>query len=672
MLFDDNPVEKRIEELREQIRYHDHKYYVEAAPVISDREYDKLYQELKDLEEKHPELVTPDSPTQRVGGEPITTFKTVKHRVPMLSIDNTYNADDLRDFDKRIRKLLPGEKITYVVELKIDGVAMSLVYENGHFAQGVTRGDGVQGDDVTHNLRTIPEVPLKLHAKKPPALFEARGEVYMTRAELARINKEQEAKGKALYANPRNLSAGTLKQKDPKECAKRKLQLFTYALGARDGVEVKTHLQALHLLKEFSFPVNPNIESFDSIDDVLAYCESWADKRNELAYETDGMVIKVNDFDQQQRLGYTSKAPRWIVAYKFAAEQKLTKLLDIVVEVGKQGTLTPVAHLDPVHLAGTTVSRASLHNEDFINSKDIRIGDMVVVEKAGEIIPYVVRSEPDARTGKEKKFHFPKKCPNCDGPVEKEGAFYRCTNGSKCVGILKQLIESFAGRKVMDIEGLGEKVVNQIVDAGLVGALPDLYRLTLDELVQLERMGKKSAENLLNGIEASKERGLARVIAGLGIPNVGVTVAELLAGEFGNVDDLMNASAERLEQIEGVGPIMAKHIHDYFQSEHGRKTVEELKSLGVKMTQEAKPSPAQKGLKDLSGKTFVVTGTLANYSREDIQQLIKELGGKASGSVSKKTDYVVAGESAGSKLDKAKALGVPVISEKEFDKMIGK
>jgi DNA ligase (NAD+) len=666
-------VEKRIDDLRQQIRHHDYKYYVEASPEISDRDYDRLLEELKKLEGEHPELATPDSPTQRVGGQPIEGFKQVKHRLPMLSIDNTYSHDELKSFDQRIRRLLHGENVTYVVELKIDGVAISLTYEDGVFTLGATRGDGFEGDDVTHNLRTIKQIPSRLHTKSPPDLLEVRGEVYMNRAELARLNKEREAKGLELYANPRNLTAGTLKLLDPKLCAERKLSMFSYAVGSHDGIEIKTHLQALELLREFGLPVNPHIKAFDTIDEVMAYCASWDKRRAELPYETDGLVIKVNDLDQRDRLGMTSRAPRWVVAFKFAAEQKLTKLLDVHVEVGKQGTLTPVAFLEPVVLAGTTVSRASLHNEDFIKSKDIRIGDMVVVEKAGEIIPYVVRSEPEARTGKEKHFHFPKVCPSCGSPVERDegGAFYRCKRGPECPGILRKLLISYAQRKVMDIEGLGDKLVHQLVESGLVKSIPDLYRLTLEQLMDLERMGKKSAQNLLDGIAASKDRGLARVVAGLGIQNVGTNSAELLAHEFGNIDDLAGASLERLSQIDGIGPIMAQHIYDYFHSDAGRTTVRELKELGVRLTEQTRATPAAKGLADLSGKTFVVTGTLERFGRDEIEELIKSLGGKATGSVSKKTDYVVAGENAGSKLAKAQELGVPVISEDEFRKMIG-
>lgn len=667
-----SPVQKRILELRGLIEHHNKLYYVDAKPEISDREFDRLLEELQSLETQHPEFRAADSPTVRVGGRPIEGFATVTHREPMLSIDNSYSAGDLIEFDRRVRKLLGGEPVTYVVELKIDGVAMSLTYTNGLFSVGATRGDGERGDDVTHNLRTFHDVPLKL--PETPPLFEARGEVYMTRADFARNNRRRVEEGQEPAANPRNFAAGSLKLLDPQECRKRRLRFFAYAVGPCEGIEVRTHQESLALLRRFGFVVNPNIAAFDSIDAVIEYCNSWESKRHELPYETDGMVIKVDDFAQRRKLGVTSKSPRWVIAYKYAAEQGITRLLSIDIQVGKLGTLTPVANLEPVKLAGTTVSRASLHNADFIEAKDIRIGDTVVVEKAGEIIPYVVRSEAEARTGSEKVFHFPTTCPSCGSPVErdKNGVFYRCTGGRKCTAQIKEVLRAYARRSAMDIEGLGEKIIEQLVDAGLAGSIPDLYRVTLDQLVALERMGKKSAQNLLDGIAASKDRGLGRLLAGLAIPHVGDSVADLLANEFGDIDALMNASPERLSQINGIGPIMAQAIHDYFKDPHHRAILEDLRSLGLKLTQDSRPTPAQSGGSDLAGKTFVVTGTLAKYQREEIEALIRQLGGKASGSVSKKTDYVVAGEKAGSKLDKAKALGVPVLSEEEFDRLIGR
>jgi len=667
-------LQHRVTELRRQIEHHNYLYYIEAKPEISDREFDKLLEELKTIEAEHPELATPDSPTQRVGGKPIESFKSVRHRQPMLSIDNTYNAGELREFDRRVRKLVPGEAVTYVVEPKIDGVAIALTYENGLFTVGATRGDGETGDDVTHNLKTIHGLPLSLRTKSPPSLFEARGEVYMTRAELARINRERQAKGLDTFANPRNLTAGTLKLLDPRQCAERRLQLFTYALGACEGIEVGTHSQALELLRKFGFPVNPHIQSFDSIDLVIDYCNSWADKRNDLPYDTDGLVIKVDNFDQHRRLGATSKSPRWMVAFKFAAEQALTRLVAIEVDVGKTGTLTPVAHLEPVKLAGTTVSRATLHNADFITGKDIRVRDMVVVEKAGEIIPYIVRSEPTARTGKETVFHFPKTCPRCGSPVVRDegSAFYRCTGGRACAGQLKRQLRAYASRAAMDIEGLGEKIIDQLVDSSLVKSIPDLYRLTTEQLVELERMGEKSAQNLIDGLAASKDCGLARLLAGLAIEHVGQSVAEMLANAFKDMDALMHASEDRLTRIDGVGPVMAKDIHAFFQTETARHAIADLKKFGLKMTQDAKPAPAGLDGADLAGMTFVVTGTLQRYSRDEIEGLIKSLGGKAAGSVSKKTSYVVAGDSAGSKLDKARQLGVQVLTEDEFEKLIGR
>ena len=557
------PAKIRIEELRREIRRHDRLYYVDAHPEISDREYDRLYTELKSLEDAHPELLTPDSPTQRVGGEPIEGFKTVRHREPMLSIDNTYSAEELREFDRRVRKLLLGEAITYVVELKIDGVAISLVYEHGQFTAGVTRGDGEVGDDVTHNLKTIRETPLSL--PENPVRLEVRGEVYMNRDELARINRERAKEELEPYANPRNTTAGSLKLLDPRECAKRRLRLFTYALGPSEGVEVKSHTQALELLKKWSFPVNAHVVTFDAIDAVIDYANSWADKRAELPYDTDGLVVKVDDFEQRRRLGATSKSPRWVVAYKFAAEQALTKLVSITLQMGKRGTLTPVANLEPVKLGGTTVKRATLHNAEFLTTKDIRIGDMVVVEKAGEIIPYIVRSEPGARTGAEIVFQFPEKCPFCGSALELQGAFYRCTGGGECTLQLKKRLRAFAIRGAMDVENLGVKIIDQLVDAGLVRTLSDLYRLNLEQLVELERMGEKSAQNLLDGLAASKSKGLARLLAGLAIAHVGESVADLLAQEFLSIDALMAASAERLSSINGVGPVMAEDIHAVFQ-----------------------------------------------------------------------------------------------------------
>src|SRR3954447_8271603 len=675
----------RAAELRRQIDYHNRKYYVDAAPEISDREFDRLLEELKKIEAQHPGLVTPDSPTQRVGGAPIDEFRTIRHRVPMLSIDNTYNPDELREWDRSVRKLLGGEQPCYVVELKIDGVAMSLTYEGGLFTVGATRGDGERGDDVTHNLKTMPDVPLRLNADKPPKLFEARGEVYMPRPELIRINRARVEAGEKPYENPRNLSAGTLKLLDPKQSAERKLRLFAYAMGAVEGLKITSHLESLDTLKKLGFPVNLHTQQCMAIDEVVAYVDTWNAKRHDLPYDTDGMVIKVNDYAQRERLGYTSKFPRWARAYKFAAEQAVTRLARVEVQLGRTGKLTPVGHFDPpVRLAGTTVSKASLHNADEMERKDIRVGDMVVVEKAGEIIPQVIRVETAARTGAETKFKWPKTCPVCGAPAKKEPdspAYYCTAPRGQCGGQLQRQLLQFARRTAMDIEGMGEAIVEEMVAARIGESLPDLYRLAKEDLLKArppkdaKKASGKWADNLLAGIAASKDRGLARLLSGMGVPMVADSMADELAQAFLSMDALKDASVERLSQVEGIGPERAKAIHGYFQQPATRDMIEDFRELGLKLTEEPRNVAAAAdavGGVSLAGKTLVVTGTLARYSRPEIEGLIKTLGGKAAGSVSKKTDYVVAGADAGSKLAKARELGVAVLTEDEFDKLIGK
>lgn len=676
---------EHVAELRRQIDHHNRKYYVDATPEISDREFDRLLEELQKLEKDHPELVTPDSPTQRVGGAPIDEFRTVRHRVPMLSIHNTYSADEVRDWDRTTRKLLGGEEVFYIVELKIDGVAISLSYEDGLLTVGATRGDGERGDDVTHNLRTMPDVPLRLDADKPPKLFEARGEVYMTRAELIRINRGRVDAGEKPYENCRNLTAGTLKLLDPKQSSERKLRLFAYELGAVDGLSIASHREALDTLKKLGFQVNPHTHRCANVDEVIAYVDSWATKRHDLPYDTDGMVIKVDSYAHRDQLGYTSKFPRWARAYKFAAEQALTRLARVEVQVGRTGKLTPVGHFDPpVRLAGTTVSKASLHNADEMERKEIMVGDMVVVEKAGEIIPQVVRVEKSARTGKEHKFHWPKTCPVCGAATKKEAdsPSYFCTapRGS-CGGQLKRQILQFARRTAMDIEGLGEAIADELLEHDLVESLPDLYRLTKEDLLKArppkdaKKASGKWADNLLTGIAASKDRGLTRLLSGMGVPMVADSMADELAQAFLSMDSLAAATEEQLSQVEGIGPERAKAIRGFFHLPATRDMIEDFRELGLKLTEEKRniaKSAAGVGGVTLAGKTFVVTGTLERYGRKDIEDLIKSLGGKASGSVSKKTDYVVAGAEAGSKLDKAKELGVTVLSEDEFDKLIGK
>jgi DNA ligase (NAD+) len=662
---------QRAAELRCLLDHHNYKYYVEDKPEISDKEFDRLLKELEELEAAHPELATPDSPTRRVGGQPLDGFKTVTHRIPMLSIGKAFSADELREFDGRVRKALGKQAVQYVVELKIDGVAVSLTYSDGLLTLGATRGSGKAGDDITENLKTVRGVPLRLRTDKPPALFEARGEVYMSKAEFARLNEEVAARGEERYANPRNLTSGSLKQLDSRMTAKRRLRLFSYSVGSVEGVALKSHLEALALLRDYGFPVNAEIKTFDTMEEVIAYCASWSEKRFDLPYETDGMVVKVNNFEQQRRLGATNKEPRWAVAYKFEAEQAITKIGEIKIEVGKDGTLTPVALFDPpVPLCGTTVSRATLHNAAQIEQKDIRVGDSVIVVKRGEIIPHVEQSLHEARKGTEKVFRFPSKCPACGAPAvrEPETPTPRCTNTAACPAQLQGRLESFAKRERMNIEGLGESLAEQLVQSGLVETVADLYRLKIEQLLTLERMGKKSAQNLLDEIEKSKTRGLSRLLAGLSIYGVGDTMSPLLTEQFPSIDALLAASKEQFAGIKGFGPKRAESIYNFFHSPAGEKLVNDLRAAGVKLSEVVKAKPTAG---PLVGKTVVVTGTLQNYARKEIEDVIALHGGKATGSVSKKTDYVVVGDEAGSKLDKARQLGVAVLTEEEFEKLIG-
>jgi DNA ligase (NAD+) len=668
--------EKEIAELRKQVEYHNHKYYVEASPEISDLEFDQLLKRLQELERLHPELATPDSPTQRVGGQPIDGFEQVRHSVPMLSIDNTYSEAELREFDARVRKLLRGEQPRYLVEEKVDGVSVALTYEDGLLVRGATRGDGETGDDITHNTKTIRDIPLRLLARPretPPPLFEVRGEIYMANSELSRLNKIQAERGERLLMNPRNATAGTLKLLDPQQCGQRRLRFFAHGEGRLDDLPARSHSEFLELVHAYGLPVVPHSAVLDSIDAVLEFCDKQLEERHALDYETDGLVIKVNDFNQREKLGTTSKAPRWVIAYKVELWQGTTTLKDIRLQVGKTGVLTPVGELETVVIAGTKVTNVSLHNADELERKDIRIGDTLVVEKAGKIIPHVVRVELEKRTGREKKFRFPAKCPSCgESVVQDEGGVYiRCGNPS-CPAQLKERLRFFAHRGAMDIEGLGPALIDQLVDHGLVKTLPDLYHLTLDQICELERMGEKSAQNLLEGIAASKSRGLSRLLTGLAIRHIGERNARLLADEFGTIDELLEATPERLQQVEGIGDVVAESIHQFFQSASGQKTIAALREAGVQMTEQRKPKAVQEGASLLAGKTVVVTGTLVHFKRDEIERLIHDLGGKPAGSVSKKTDLVVAGEKAGSKLDKARELGIQAVSEEEFLEMIGK
>lgn len=665
-------ITQELSKLREEISKHDRLYYVDAAPVISDREYDKLMQRLLELEKQHPELITPDSPSQRVGGEPIEGFVQVRHSVPMLSIDNTYNENELREFDQRVRKLLGTDDFLYIVEQKVDGVSASLVYENGILVQAATRGDGITGDDITHNVRTIREIPLRLQGN-PPARLEVRGEIYMTNVELSRLNVIQKERGENILKNPRNVTAGTLKLLDSRIAAERKLNFFAYGEGSLDGLPVKTHSGFLDFIKSLGIPAVSHSQPVKTIDEVLAYCQADLENKHSLDYETDGMVIKVDRYDQRLKLGVTSKAPRWVIAYKVELWQASTTINSVTLQVGKSGMITPVAELEPVEIDGTTVSRVSLHNFDDIAHKDIRVGDCVVVEKAGKIIPHVVRVELEKRPARSKPLLPPTQCPVCKGKVAKDegGTYLRCINPS-CPAQLKERIRFFATRQAMDVEGLGPAIIDQLVDQNLVKSLPDLYELTLESLMTLERMGQKSAQNLLDGIAKSKEQGLARVLTGLTIRHVGVSTARLLANEFGSMDELAHASEDRISRIEGIGPIVAESIAEFFQQKSNRELIDRLKASGVKLTEDRKAPAAGTDDSPIAGKSFVVTGTLETMGRDDIEQLIRDHGGKTSSSVSKKTNYVVAGDKAGSKLDKAKELGVAVLSEKDFLAMIKK
>jgi len=845
-----------IERLRREIRHYDRKYYVEAAPEISDLEYDRLMERLGRLEAAHPELRTPDSPTQRVGEEPVEGLEEVEHRLPMLSIDNTYSIEELKKYAERTDKLLRGESIEWVVELKIDGVAVSLMYEEGQLVRGVTRGNGRVGDDVTHNMRTVRDVPLRLAGDGVPPVLEVRGEVYMTNSDLVRLNQEQERQGKPPFANTRNVTAGSIRQLDPRVCAERRLRFFAHGVGYVEGLKSQTHVEFLDELAGYGLPISPQVECFGSFDAALAHCEELIERLHELDFEIDGLVLKVNRFDQRERLGATSKSPRWLVAYKFEKYEATTRVNHIRVQVGKTGAITPVADLEPVEIAGTVVSRASLHNADEIERKDVRVGDTVVVEKAGKIIPHVVRVEKHLREGRPRKFVFPTECPECGtkvvrdtkGEKGEQGVYIRCPN-VECPAQLKERIQYFASRNAMDIEGLGDKLVEQLVDKRLVTGYGDLYRLsakqlegiervdklgpnqakklvegiqtarhlslaevlyylavpsidaktaiglarefksmrallgakaeklgnvdevgplfsqelyralhrediieeiadlqrvglemnrplpdsaqveelrkkkarvsdvseadrfaasdriehfstaikglgktTVDQLIEkgvartcadlfrltveqlqsldrIVRMGPKSTGNLLRNVESSKGRGLTRLLNALAIRHVGARVATVLAEHFRSMDELLDASVDELSAINEIGPIIAESVHEFLHSKHGRAIIQDLRRVGVSMESTA---PTVEGRdRPLEGKTLVVTGTLERYTRDHIHELIEQAGGRAASSVSKNTDYLVAGEKAGSKLAKAQQLGVRVITEEEFTRLVG-
>jgi DNA ligase (NAD+) len=663
----------RHAELAELVRRADYAYYVEARPITSDREYDKLYRELVDLEQQFPQLATADSPTQRVGGQPLTEFKPVQHLAPMMSLDNTYSESEARAFVQRVQRLLPQEKLEWVVEPKVDGVAVSLRYENGVLAIGATRGDGTTGDDITANLKTVRSIPLRLKsAEKPPSLIEVRGEVYLPWKSFQKINAERLANNEEPFANPRNAAAGSLKQLDPRIPARRGLDVVLYGLGQVEGQRKPRHSETLEWLRALGFKVPEKYWVCADEQEVMAAIKELDALRKNFAYQTDGAVIKLDDVKMRERAGATSKAPRWAIAYKYESEQAETKLLDISIQVGRTGALTPVAELQPVLLSGTTVKRASLHNEDQIRRLDVKIGDTVTIEKAGEIIPQVVGVVLTKRTGTEKVFQFPKKCPECGSAVSRMGlagedVAWRCTN-PECPAKVRCQIEHWCNRNAMDVEGGGEVLVRQLVEKSLVRDVADLYSLTTDQVAGLERMGRKSAQNFIDGIQQSKTRDLWRVIHGLGIFHVGEGVAKVLARNFASLDDLAGATREQINAVEDIGEIIAGSVHDWFREPRNAEIVKKLRSAGVNFKSSLYKATASG---PLTGKTMVITGTLPTLKRDEAKALIETAGGKVAGSVSKSTDYVVVGEDAGSKLDKARSLGVKIISEAELKELCG-
>jgi DNA ligase (NAD+) len=678
-------IKKRIEQLKSEICKHDSLYYVQNAPQISDQQYDKLFDELKQLEKKHPELITPDSPTQRVSEKPLDGFENITHAVPMLSIDNTYNADELKEFDNRVSKALETSQYEYVVEPKIDGLAISLRYENGLLVSAATRGDGTTGDDATANVKTIKAIPLKLlNAENAPDVLEVRGEVYMPKKAFAELNVQREENGEDFFANPRNAAAGSLKLLDPNITATRKLSFFAYSIGEISEQIAVGHYETLQKIKKMGLPVNAEIKKAKDIDAAIKICLGWDKKKGKLDYQIDGMVVKVNCFDQQGVLGATGRAPRWCISYKFPAERAETVVESIDVQVGKTGVLTPVANFKAVKLAGTVVKRASLHNFDELVRLGLKINDKVIIEKAGEIIPQVVRvierGKDDLFTTEE--FKIPTRCPECESQVsitEKKRAgrkediqnkseythTHKCVN-PQCMAIIRERIIYFVGKGQMDIENVGPSLVDQLIKQKLIKNIAGLYSLKFGQIAELERMGEKSAANALDSIEKSKTNPLWRFVAALGIPNIGGQLAEILADEFGSLEELMKANADRLLQIDGIAETIAKSVCDYFSDKKNENLINELLKLGVNPV-----SSAKKASSALAGKTIVVTGTLKNFNRQSIERAIKDNGGKTSSSVSKKTSFVLAGDNAGSKLDKANKLGVEIIDEKQFIKMIG-
>jgi DNA ligase (NAD+) len=658
---------RRIQELGAEIAEHDRRYYLEAAPSVSDERYDALYRELRDLEEEFPELVTPESPTQRVGGIPLESFRQVPHQTPMLSLDNTYSEAEVADFFRRLERLLPGETVDAVIEPKIDGVAISLLYRRGILEYAATRGNGVVGDDVTANMRTVRAVPLRLHSSAPEEV-EVRGEVFLPKKVFASLNAEREQAGEPLFANPRNTAAGSLKQLDPALVAKRKLSAIFYGFGLLTGDEVSTHQQALERLKRWGLPTHEKVWTAQSVDEVITAIQALGRRRHDFEFEIDGAVVKVDRYDLRERLGYTSKAPRWAMAYKYQAERAETRVLSIEVQVGRSGKLTPVANLEPVFVSGTTVSRATLHNGEEIRRKDVREGDIVVIEKSGEIIPAVVEVVKERRTGQEKPFEMPTRCPSCGEPVTRLAGQVdvRCTN-VECPDQLKRRLEHFAYKGALDIEGLGEMMVEQLVGKGLVKRVDHIYELDETKLNQLDRMGKKSISNLLNGIEASKKQPLWRLIFGLGILHVGSTAARELADHFKTLGALQGASLEQLTRVPNTGEVVGTSIRDWFQNPDNIALIKALQEHGLNFGEAGRDEVENDSL---GGTSWVITGTLSESS-EVFEERIRRNGGRVTASVSKKTDYLLAGKDAGSKLEKARQLGVKIVDEGKFRELAG-
>jgi DNA ligase (NAD+) len=660
MPFTLKEAKEKIQKLREDVVFHEKKYYVENNPQISDYEFDMLIKELTNLERQFPELITPESPTQRVGEQPIEGFVSIEHSTPMLSLDNCYTMEELREFEERIQKIIPEEKITYVAELKIDGLGISVIYRDGKFAQAITRGDGLRGDDVTTNVKTIRSFPLTIPQSGE---LEARGEIFLPFPSFRKINRRREKEGFPQFANPRNAAAGSIRLLDPKEVASRMLDVFLYTLF-EEGEEKNDQWQSLQVMKKLGFKTNPHSRRCTSLDDVFSFYEEWKERRDALDYDVDGIVIKVNSIAQQKQLGSTAKFPRWAISFKFPARQATTQIKDIVVQVGRTGALTPVAVLEPVKLSGTTISRSTLHNEDEIKRKDIRIGDFVLIERSGDVIPKVVNVIKEKRTGKEVPFKFPKECPVCHTIAfrSEDEAISRCINPS-CPAKLKESLRHYSSRRAMNIETLGESLVNQLIEKKLVRTIPDLYTLKYEDLMDLERMGPKSSSNLLDEIERSKERELARLIYALGIRFVGERTAQAIASFYKDLHSLMKATTEKLIQIEDVGPKVAESIVFFFQQPENKLLIDKLFDAGINFYSQDK-GESEAGI--LSGLTFVLTGKLTKFSREEARKEIEQRGGTVTSTVSGKTDYVIAGNDPGSKLEKAKGLGVHVLDEGEF------